>query len=232
MAVLRRPPDGVPHWHAGGSAWHHPAAESRQALCRRLSGRIFQAARLGPASHAAAGAAVRRRAGRSGGAACHHAVPLRRLHRQRRDDDPAGADRLQRRAGRVDSGQGAGARVLRAPEHQDAGQSRHLYPRRHPTDEPRLYPPAGPRRPRAGDRPGRLPQPGWTAYFLRVSLAVALMAAMLFYAMGDTQWWLAARSYERLARMALLVGGGIALYFAALGLMGFRPRQFARRAAE
>ena len=30
----------------------------------------------------------------------------------------------------------------------------------------------------------------------------------------------------------MLVGGGIALYFAALGLMGFRPRQFVRRAAE
>jgi putative peptidoglycan lipid II flippase len=50
--------------------------------------------------------------------------------------------------------------------------------------------------------------------------------------MGEDQWWLAARSYERLARLALLVGGGIALYFAALGLMGFRPRQFVRRAAE
>jgi putative peptidoglycan lipid II flippase len=76
------------------------------------------------------------------------------------------------------------------------------------------------------------PQPGWTAYFLRVLLAVSLMAAMLYYAMGETQWWLAARSYERLLRLSLLVGGGIALYFAALGLMGFRPRQFVRRAAE
>ena len=76
------------------------------------------------------------------------------------------------------------------------------------------------------------PQPGWTAYFLRVLLAVSLMAAMLYYAMGEEQWWLAARSYERLLRLALLVGGGIALYFAALGLMGFRPRQFVRRAAE
>jgi len=76
------------------------------------------------------------------------------------------------------------------------------------------------------------PQPGWTGYFLRVLLAVALMAAMLYFAMGEPQWWLAARSYARLARLSLLVGGGIALYFAALGLMGFRPRQFARRAAE
>ncbi|MDP3584506.1 MAG: murein biosynthesis integral membrane protein MurJ [Thiobacillus sp.] len=76
------------------------------------------------------------------------------------------------------------------------------------------------------------PQPGWTGYFLRVLLAVSLMAAMLFYAMGDTQWWLAAGFVDRILRLSLLVGGGIVLYFAALGLMGFRPGQFARRAAE
>jgi putative peptidoglycan lipid II flippase len=76
------------------------------------------------------------------------------------------------------------------------------------------------------------PQPGWTGYFLRVLLAVSLMAAMLFYAMGESQWWLAAGFLDRVARLSLLVGGGIVLYFAALGLMGFRPGQFARRAAE
>ena len=76
------------------------------------------------------------------------------------------------------------------------------------------------------------PQPGWTGYFLRVLAAVALMAAMLFYTMGEAPWGLAARFLDRLVRLSLLVGGGIALYFAALGLMGFRPRQFARRAAN
>ncbi len=76
------------------------------------------------------------------------------------------------------------------------------------------------------------PQPGWTGYFLRVLLAVSLMAAMLFYAMGEAQWWLAAGFLDRVIRLSLLVGGGIVLYFATLGLMGFRPRQFARRAAE
>ncbi|MGK2953703.1 MAG: murein biosynthesis integral membrane protein MurJ, partial [Thiobacillus sp.] len=76
------------------------------------------------------------------------------------------------------------------------------------------------------------PQPGWTGYFLRLSLAVTLMAAMLFYAMGEAQWWLAAGFFDRIVRLSLLVGGGIALYFAALGLMGFRPLQFARRGTE
>jgi putative peptidoglycan lipid II flippase len=76
------------------------------------------------------------------------------------------------------------------------------------------------------------PQPGWIGYFLRVLLAVAAMAAMLYFAMGAASWWLGASALDRLLRLALLVGGGIALYFAALALLGFRPRQFVRRAAE
>ena len=76
------------------------------------------------------------------------------------------------------------------------------------------------------------PQPGWGSYIWRVLLAVLLMAAVLFYAMGDTQWWLAARFSARIIRLSLLVGGGAALYFAALGAMGFHPHQFMRRAAE
>lgn len=76
------------------------------------------------------------------------------------------------------------------------------------------------------------PQPGWFAFLLRISLAAALMAAMLFYSMGETQWWLDAHFSKRAIRLSALVAGGIALYFAALGLMGFRPRQFTRRAAE
>jgi len=75
------------------------------------------------------------------------------------------------------------------------------------------------------------PQSGWISYILRVLLAVSLMGLMLYYTMGDTQWWLQARFHERLLRLSLLVGGGGVLYFAALGAMGFRPRQFARQAA-
>ncbi len=76
------------------------------------------------------------------------------------------------------------------------------------------------------------PQPGWTGYILRVVLAVMLMAALLFYGMGPASWWLAAGLGERLLRLTVLVGAGAGVYFAALVLMGFRPRQFARRAAE
>jgi len=75
------------------------------------------------------------------------------------------------------------------------------------------------------------PQPGWISYFLRVLLAVSLMGGVLYFVMGDASWWLEARFHARLLRLSLLVGGGVVLYFAALGAMGFRPRQFARRAA-
>lgn len=75
-------------------------------------------------------------------------------------------------------------------------------------------------------------QPGWLAYMLRVLIAVIAMAALLYTTMGSTQWWLDAHFMERIIRLTLLVTGGVAVYFVALGLMGFRPAQFARRAAE
>ena len=76
------------------------------------------------------------------------------------------------------------------------------------------------------------PQPGWLSYILRVILATGLMAALLWYWMGDANWWLAQGFSARLIKLSALVGGGAAIYFAALWLMGFRPRQFSRRAAE
>jgi len=76
------------------------------------------------------------------------------------------------------------------------------------------------------------PQPGWPAYILRVVLAVGLMSALLGLLMGEAQWWLAQSFGVRVLRLSMLVAGGIAVYFIALWLMGFRPRQFYRRAAE
>lgn len=75
------------------------------------------------------------------------------------------------------------------------------------------------------------PQPGWYSYILRVVLATGLMAMLLWYWMGDANWWLAQGFSARLIKLSALVGGGAAIYFAALWLMGFRPRQFSRRAA-
>ena len=76
------------------------------------------------------------------------------------------------------------------------------------------------------------PQPGWWLYILRVTIAVGLMSGLLWYAMGDAAAWLAYGFVVRLTKLAALVGMGVAVYFGALWLMGFRPNQFSRRAAE
>jgi putative peptidoglycan lipid II flippase len=75
-------------------------------------------------------------------------------------------------------------------------------------------------------------QAGWFMYIVRIALATALMSALLWFAMGEAQWWLDHRFGARIVRLLALVGMGAGIYFAALGLMGFRPRQFYRRAAE
>ena len=76
------------------------------------------------------------------------------------------------------------------------------------------------------------PQPGWWSYILRVVLAAGCMSALLWFVMGDANWWLAQRFSVRLVKLSILVGAGAAVYFGALWLMGFRPHQFSRRAAE
>jgi putative peptidoglycan lipid II flippase len=76
------------------------------------------------------------------------------------------------------------------------------------------------------------PQPGWGAYIVKVVIAVAVMSALLGWLMGDAQWWLAQSFGGRVIRLSMLVAGGITVYFLSLWLMGFRPRQFYRRAAE
>ena len=74
-------------------------------------------------------------------------------------------------------------------------------------------------------------QPGWWSYIARVVIAVALMAGVLWWLMGSADWWLAQGFGPRILKLTLLVGVGIAVYFSALGVMGFRPRQFSRQAA-
>jgi putative peptidoglycan lipid II flippase len=73
------------------------------------------------------------------------------------------------------------------------------------------------------------PQPGWLGFLLRLLLAVAIMAAALF---GMLYWmpvWEQGNMLWRLLRLALVCAVGGGAYFLALGLMGFRLRDYARR---
>ncbi len=74
------------------------------------------------------------------------------------------------------------------------------------------------------------PQPGWPAYLAKVLCAIAAMAAVLWYAMGPEAWWLAASGAKRSLALAGIVAAGAAVYFACLWLLGFRLKDFRRRA--
>lgn len=76
------------------------------------------------------------------------------------------------------------------------------------------------------------PEPGWTAFFLKLGAALALMGAGLWFGMGAEQGWLDRSGWTRILHLAALVAGGAALYFAALFALGFRLKDFSRRAVS
>ena len=76
------------------------------------------------------------------------------------------------------------------------------------------------------------PQSGWLVFAGKLALALAVMAATLWGAMGSEHWWLAAAWQMRVAGLVGLVLLGAGIYFAVLWSLGFRIGDFARRAAE
>jgi putative peptidoglycan lipid II flippase len=75
------------------------------------------------------------------------------------------------------------------------------------------------------------PQPGWRAFLARIGVALALMVLALHYAAGPAAWWLQAPWAVRTAALAGVVALGAAVYLGTLWALGFRPRDFIRRAA-
>jgi putative peptidoglycan lipid II flippase len=73
------------------------------------------------------------------------------------------------------------------------------------------------------------PLPGWGAFLLKVACAAAAMAVVLVLAAGPAAWWTAADWRLRAAALTGLVALGALVYFAALWVLGFRTRDFARR---
>lgn len=73
------------------------------------------------------------------------------------------------------------------------------------------------------------PQPGWASFALRLALAVAAMAAALWFACGSAAWWIASGWNARVVRLLWVVAVGAGVYFVALWLLGFRLRDFHRR---
>jgi len=75
------------------------------------------------------------------------------------------------------------------------------------------------------------PEPGWAAFFAKLAVALLVLGAGLWFAMGDVQYWLHAHGWPRALRLAAMVAGGAAVYFAVLFAFGFRLRYFSRRGA-
>jgi putative peptidoglycan lipid II flippase len=76
------------------------------------------------------------------------------------------------------------------------------------------------------------PQPGWGPYLFKLALAVYAMAAVLWLTADAAAVWLAADALSRVTRLACLVVLGAVAYFAVLWLLGFRLRDFSRRAVS
>ena len=74
------------------------------------------------------------------------------------------------------------------------------------------------------------PQAGWPIFLLKVGVALCVMGLALWSASGNEAAWLGNSLQWRAGRMSILVVIGVATYFGSLGLLGFRPRHFAKRA--
>lgn len=75
------------------------------------------------------------------------------------------------------------------------------------------------------------PQPGWVLFLLRLVAAMAIMGIALWFGIGPEAQWLQFGMTERVARLSALVVLGAATYFITLWILGFRLRDFKRRAA-
>jgi len=76
------------------------------------------------------------------------------------------------------------------------------------------------------------PQPEWLRFGGKLALALLTMAAVLWGASGNENWWLEVAWPQRLAGLIGIVGLGASVYFATLWALGFRVSDFARRGAE
>lgn len=73
------------------------------------------------------------------------------------------------------------------------------------------------------------PEPGWAKFFGKITVALAALGVTLWLGMGTEQSWLTNSGWARIGRLTLLITGGVAAYFAALAVLGFRPKDFSKR---
>ncbi len=73
------------------------------------------------------------------------------------------------------------------------------------------------------------PNKGWFKFLLQLLMAVLIMALALNYAAKIVGDWLVMSAFTRISLLSAIVVGGMLVYFAALAILGFRPRDFIKR---
>ncbi|WP_148714597.1 murein biosynthesis integral membrane protein MurJ [Chitinolyticbacter meiyuanensis] len=76
------------------------------------------------------------------------------------------------------------------------------------------------------------PQTGWRTFFIKLVTAVLAMAAALLVVQYLLPEFGSGHMLQRFTWLGLLVAAGLVAYFGTLGLLGFRPRDFSRRAVQ
>lgn len=74
-------------------------------------------------------------------------------------------------------------------------------------------------------------QPGWMSFLGKLLVAMVVMGVVLWFGAGADQAWLTGSTMHRVGHLSLLVTFGAAVYFATLWALGFRLKDFKRRAA-
>ena len=71
-------------------------------------------------------------------------------------------------------------------------------------------------------------EPGWTAFLLKLAVALYMMGGALWYAMGSESSWFEIAATARAVKLALVIAAGTAAYFGSLWIMGLRLADFSR----
>lgn len=72
-----------------------------------------------------------------------------------------------------------------------------------------------------------VPAPGWRSFIVKVVIALAVLAVILWFAGRQIDWTAMQGEWAlRAALLAGLIAGGAAVYVAVLWMLGFRPRDF------
>jgi putative peptidoglycan lipid II flippase len=76
------------------------------------------------------------------------------------------------------------------------------------------------------------PAPGWRSFWLKMLSALAAMGLVLYFGARVPGDWLQMNTLSRILHLGWLVPAGAGTYFAVLFALGFRLRDFSRRAAS